>query len=55
MDCSRHNRLNPSSQTKLAEMVMWQVQYIKKEGCKFSLQFAQCKEEAPYNLPALKA
>jgi len=27
-------------------MVMWQVQYIKKQGFRFSLQFTQCKEEA---------
>ena len=36
-------------------MAMWQVQYVKKQGLSFSLQFTQCKEEAADNLPALKA
>ena len=56
MECSRHNRLNrPFSQTQLVEMVTWQVQYVKKQGLRFSLQFTQCKEEAANNLLALKA
>jgi len=56
MDSSRHNGLNhPFSQTQLVEMVTWQVQYVKKQGFRFSLQFTQCKEEAANNLPALKA
>jgi len=56
MDCSRYNRLNhPFSQTQLIEMVMRQVQCVKKQGLRFSLQFTQCKVEAASNLPALKA
>jgi len=47
MDCSRHNGLNhPFSQTHLVEMVTRQVQCVKKQGFRFSLQFTQCKEEA---------
>jgi len=62
MNCSRHNGLNHPfrvhmtfSQTRLVEMVMWQVQYVKKQGFRFSLQFTQCKQKVANNLPALKA
>jgi len=36
-------------------MVKWQVQYVKKQGFRFSLQLTQCKEDAANSLPALKA
>jgi len=42
------------SQTQLVEVVTWQVQYGKRQGFKFSLQFTQCKQETANSLPALK-
>ena len=59
MECSRHDGWNypfrvhlTFSQTQMVEMVMWKVQYVKKQG--FSLQFTQWKQEAADSLPALK-
>ena len=47
MDCSRHNRLNHPfrenlnfNQTQLVEMVMWQVQYVKKQGTSLGLSYS---------------
>ena len=61
MDCSRYDEWSHPirvhltfSQTQLVEVVTWQVQYIKRQMFRFSLQFTQCKQEAANSLPALK-
>jgi len=53
VDCSRHDGWNHPvrihltlSQAQLVEMVTWQIQYVKRQGFRFSLQFTQCKQEA---------
>jgi len=61
MECNRHDGWNrpigvhlPFSQTQLVKMVMWEVQYIKRQEFWFSLQSTQCKQEAANSLSALK-
>jgi len=47
--------ISPFSQTQLVEGVMWQVQYVKRQGFRFTLQVTQCKQEGANTLPALKS
>jgi len=59
MEHSRHDEWNDPIRVHLAfiqtqpvEMVMWQVQYVKRQELRSSLRFTQCKqEEAANRLP----